>query len=1043
MSQADELLNGLVNEATAYSEAEPHIVIRADRTIEVPDSLKRIGVQHDHDVETVTFDCPRYWDEHDFLNMKIYIHYMRPDEKIGRYLTRNVVVDPIDENLIHFDWTISRNVTHIFGNISFIACAKQTDSEGVERVHWNSELNKDMYVSEGLEPENIEESDPDIVTQLLTRMDLVEKSDAVTAVKYYTEAREAAEEAKAEHQQLINDIAVERARIDQYLSERSAGQDLNTTVELLGMSQEGHAEGHIKSNGANAIFTLRALDKVVVADNSGLVENPLFLLEQEELCPLDTIRHRLDSMAVSNEFELYGSSTSSNGTLNVEKQNGHVKIVYEKTSSSGSTPMVLSDDGSSKNLIVRIHSIKTMYDDGPLSFDSVVVTMRRSGKEWPLYSTDKVSDMLTETSNESGITFTFNDQFPVGSRVEVVLDILDPNAESEVNLVIAPNLIYLEGDGACLVNEPVSISYPLALRTDAIPSDELYDIRVDIDGTTHPTAGEAVRSQVRKLHETQDIIKDNVSEFYDSSNFDSRMKSSLIAGGYVQGNYDNKTTRVCTKDAFYLPADAYVEIASGYKIAIHIYNSHTPSYDNCVEDSGWLELPIAAMSPSKYCTVTIAKMYDSDITVTEAKNAVKFHNFAYINEMLTIGQSDSNVMDSFLKSLLSGYSIDPDGDLISATTRVCSTIAMRFPHAVSLEIPNEYKLAVHTFSRSTINPDNHLTDSGWIESGVVSLPINTYCSVIFARLDGGNISVEEVKQAFKFRVPLDEKLEKLEKSNEDTSDFYYTGEPINFKKHAFKVKEIVSAPYTVHQGIQGFDIHNGIIAQFESDDLLRLIDIETGETISEYYCQGGHGSSLAFSGQYFESGDEFPMLYIAGCNIPMIFVQRITRTGTSLIARVKYSEEVAGYWATACFDFENKKMYVMGYTENSYSDNTSGNNLSKLTTWDMTQITSNEDGTISYALESTKTYPYVFCRQSLSFYDGKIFELISTTSAADTEIRVIDPVSGEVLSRFANFPSPIARGEGEGISFVDIGDSSQMIICVKGADKFTYYGFVF
>ena len=69
MSQATDLLNSLTDDQiSAYSSnagEEPHIVIGNDRFITVPESLKRIAVQYDHNVETVTFDCPRYWDDLD------------------------------------------------------------------------------------------------------------------------------------------------------------------------------------------------------------------------------------------------------------------------------------------------------------------------------------------------------------------------------------------------------------------------------------------------------------------------------------------------------------------------------------------------------------------------------------------------------------------------------------------------------------------------------------------------------------------------------------------------------------------------------------------------------------------------------------------------------------------------------------------------------------------------------------------------------------------------------------------------------------------
>lgn len=66
MGKAEELLDSLdLNDANLYPispEDEPHIVIGSNRVITVPNALKRIAVQYDHNVESVTFDCPRYTD---------------------------------------------------------------------------------------------------------------------------------------------------------------------------------------------------------------------------------------------------------------------------------------------------------------------------------------------------------------------------------------------------------------------------------------------------------------------------------------------------------------------------------------------------------------------------------------------------------------------------------------------------------------------------------------------------------------------------------------------------------------------------------------------------------------------------------------------------------------------------------------------------------------------------------------------------------------------------------------------------------------------
>ena len=176
MSEAENLLNTLSDEGvSATATTEEHIVVNADRTVTVPESLRDIAVQFDHNIEMVTFDCPRYWDGNDLSVMNIYINYKRPDNGIGCTLVDNVVVDEADDSTMHFDWTISGDVTLVKGTISFLVCAKKVDIDGNEKLHWNSKLNQQLVISEGLEcTESVISRNPDIITQLLLRMELVE-----------------------------------------------------------------------------------------------------------------------------------------------------------------------------------------------------------------------------------------------------------------------------------------------------------------------------------------------------------------------------------------------------------------------------------------------------------------------------------------------------------------------------------------------------------------------------------------------------------------------------------------------------------------------------------------------------------------------------------------------------------------------------------------------------------------------------------------------------------------------------------------------------
>lgn len=191
MSLADELLDSLTENQpetrTIDPTTEPHIVINADRSITVPEELKNIAVQYDNGVETVTFDCPRYWDGHDLSKLTIYINYERKDKTKGRYPAKNIRVDDADPNMIHFEWTLRRHATEVFGDLVILACAKSVDSDGNEKEHWNSQRNEDLMILEGLEcDEDITGEYPDEIVAILGRLSELEnaKTSIINARDY-------------------------------------------------------------------------------------------------------------------------------------------------------------------------------------------------------------------------------------------------------------------------------------------------------------------------------------------------------------------------------------------------------------------------------------------------------------------------------------------------------------------------------------------------------------------------------------------------------------------------------------------------------------------------------------------------------------------------------------------------------------------------------------------------------------------------------------------------------------------------------------------
>ena len=179
MSNAENLLDELMGQQVSTMAldptSEPHIIIDENRFISVPEELRKIAVQYDHNVETVTFDCPRYWDGLDMSTMRVYINYQRSDGAKGMSIPKNMTVDSTDDSIIHFDWTLTRGATLSAGTLSFSVCIKKPTASGGEENHWNSEVNSQMTVSKGLEYE--EQKNPqhyDLISDLIDRMEETE-----------------------------------------------------------------------------------------------------------------------------------------------------------------------------------------------------------------------------------------------------------------------------------------------------------------------------------------------------------------------------------------------------------------------------------------------------------------------------------------------------------------------------------------------------------------------------------------------------------------------------------------------------------------------------------------------------------------------------------------------------------------------------------------------------------------------------------------------------------------------------------------------------
>lgn len=229
-----------------------HIVINRDRSVAVPSLIKKSIVQRDHNIERLTFDCPRYWYGKDISTLNIYVNYISVIKKAkgedpGSSLCENVVIDENDQDILHFDWIITDNVSEDMGGLIFLVCAKSVDSDGNEDVHWNSHLCKEMEVQEGLEASSaIVKRYPDVIESILSKLGKqIELRNSGTAIQY----RNAGENTWVDLVQL-EDIRGEDAVIIE-----SNFQGSDTTANILAKTGETGDKWYSTNDGVYYMFS--------------------------------------------------------------------------------------------------------------------------------------------------------------------------------------------------------------------------------------------------------------------------------------------------------------------------------------------------------------------------------------------------------------------------------------------------------------------------------------------------------------------------------------------------------------------------------------------------------------------------------------------------------------------------------------------------------------------------------------------------------------------------------------------------------------------
>lgn len=209
------------------------------RVVTVPEQYKTLGVETDQAVKKIWFRFPRIVGNNntDLSVLSVRIHYRNANGDIDGYIVKDLEADG-EDNVI-FSWEIGGNVALYKGNVEFIVCAVKTDDEGLVHREWNTKLNKDCVVLEGLELGKIEikPTEKDIIAQLIQYV----KNESAEAVKKVTASKEESILAvKNEGLKQIENVQNEAEKIvaerEQIEKNKTDIATLNEEMELLAPS---------------------------------------------------------------------------------------------------------------------------------------------------------------------------------------------------------------------------------------------------------------------------------------------------------------------------------------------------------------------------------------------------------------------------------------------------------------------------------------------------------------------------------------------------------------------------------------------------------------------------------------------------------------------------------------------------------------------------------------------------------------------------------------------------------------------------------------
>lgn len=512
------------------------------------------------------------------------------------------------------------------------------------------------------------------------------------------------------------------------------------------------------------------------------------------------------------------------------------------------------------------------------------------------------------------------------------------------------------------------------------------------------------------------VIPDEPHEF---------LPSECMQGTWENGKVYPANNRICVKHLFYVQSGNYVTVpdisSSNIQILVGVFEKGSPQL---IFNSLWIENPSnkkIEIPVNGFLFIQFRKADGSSITPSELPEDIFIH-YGYI-EILKEQQKAASITKNVADYEWVQGTINPNGSESSDAARIRTDdfIPNSWQQVVLFDWNFQY--GIHFYDKNR----NHISNTSWIgsSSSIEKVPNCEFIKLVFSRKNGSAIVPTDAQNVINLESSLkDSYLETQEKVFEIEEELFDNKKPYSYigekipTGYGFNYEKILRMSYS-EQGLTSQDIDiigDYLFVAFSGTEQIRVYSISEKSLLASMEIETEHGSGMQFSNEYYEEGDDFPLLYVGGWIDNLIQVIRITKSEnvwSAEIVRTLYIPTSEGYFMAPSVDNENNILYCYGYTDDSVE--VTGNKM-VLLKCDLSDLTDNGDGTYTPDILSRIETPYLGIMQGRKYYNNRLYiGFAETSSPHNSRIVVVDVSNGETKTIVDM--TPVTTSENEGICY--------------------------